>query len=165
MKDKIVLFITNLLNIKDTDNSIIKNIKKFIINNKELVLYIIVGASTTFINLLIYFTLLFCFDHYIFINAPSWQIAELIAFAIAVIYSFYMDKYVVFNSKFINIYKLLFEFFQFVVTRILVEALSYYIMHIMIDIYYANAYLVKVIVMVLIIVLNYITSKFIIFRK
>lgn len=165
MKDKIISFINNILTIKDNDNLILKNIKLFIVKNRELVLYIIVGASTTFLNLFIYFALLYCFEHSFRFNIPSWQIAEFIAFVIAVIYSFCMDKYVVFNSKFISIVKLLFEFCQFVLTRILVEALSAFIMHIAIDIHGANAYVVKVLVMMIIIVLNYITSKFIIFRK
>ena len=165
MKDKIISFINKLLIINDTDLSIVKNVKLFIINNRELVLYIIVGASTTFLNLIIYFTLLYCFDHYFSISIPSWQIVELISFIIAVIYSFCMDKYVVFNSKFISIAKLFFEFCQFVLSRILVESLSAFIMHIAIDIHNLNAYIVKVFVMILIIVLNYMTSKFIIFRK
>ena len=165
MKNKIISFISNILIIKETDFQIVKNIKKFIQNNSELVLYIIVGASTTFLNLIIYFVLLYCFDNYFSLSIPSWQLAELIAFVIAVVYSFTLDKYLVFKSSFVSIIKLILEFCQFVITRILVESFAAFIMHILIDLNGANAYLVKVLVMVMIVVVNYITSKFIIFRK
>lgn len=165
MNNKLCSFVEDLLVIKETDFAIIKNIKSFITNNRELVLYIIVGASTTFLNLIIYFVLLYCFDNFYSFNIPNWQIAELIAFIIAVIYSFAMDKYVVFMSPFKSVIRLLFEFGQFVLTRLLSESLAALIMHILIDLNGANAYIVKVLVMIMIIVVNYITSKFIIFRK
>ena len=144
---------------------LINNIKSFIVKNREIVLYIIVGMSTTLLNLIIYFLLLYCFDHYLRLNIPHWQIAELIAFIVAVVYSFTMDKFVVFRSSFVSHIKLLLEFLQFILTRLISESLAALIMHIMIDINGANAYVVKVLVMIMIVVINYITSKFIIFRK
>lgn len=120
---------------------------------------------TTFINLFIFTVLLIVFDNYLHLSIPSWQVAELIAFVVAVIFSFTCDKFIVFKVPFVSLKKILTEFIQFVLARIFVEVIQVIIMHLLIDICGMSAYIVKLLVMIVVIILNYLTSKFIIFRK
>lgn len=157
--------INDFLVVRDKDFSFIKNIKLFIQKNREICAYIIIGMMTTFISLFLYCLFVFIFDNFIKISIPSWQIAESISFVVAVAFSFTCDKFIVFESAYSSFKKLIVEIIQFLSSRLIVESIAAFIMHFLIDINHMNAYFSKVLVMVLIIVLNYITSKFIIFRK
>ncbi|HEB4999570.1 TPA: GtrA family protein [Clostridioides difficile] len=125
---------------------------------RETILYLFFGAFTTLVNIVSY---LF-FTRVILFN---FMVANALAWILAVLFAYVTNKFFVFNSKRIELRFLFKEFLSFVSFRILSGIIEMVIMYIMIDLFFVNDVIVKVFTNIVVIILNYLFSKMIIFKK
>lgn len=126
--------------------------------HKETILYLFFGAFTTLVNIVSYlfFTRVLSFN---------FMVANALAWIIAVLFAYVTNKFFVFESKKVEIKFLFKEFLSFVSFRLLSGIIEMVIMYVMIDLLFVNDIIVKVFTNIVVIVLNYLFSKMIIFRK
>ena len=134
-----------------------KKILKLLLKYKQIILYIIVGLATTIVNVV----------SYIFLSSRGLTVvnSNILSWLISVLFSYIANKIWVFkNDKkgFIHIFK---ELLIFVVSRITTGVLDTTIMKVYVDIFMYDERIVKIISNIIVIVLNYILSKVIIFKK
>ncbi len=121
-------------------------------------LYLVFGSLTTLINMLVYFILTRLFHrHYLFANAAAWMLA--VAFAYAT------NKKYVFKSGSNKKVGRLLEVTGFFVFRAISGMLDMLFMFLLISVAHIHDTISKVFVNVLVVVLNYLFSKYIIFKK
>lgn len=125
---------------------------------KEVVLYILFGICTTFINLLTFYVL------YGYCKFPN-VLSNMIAWVISVLFAYTTNKKWVFSVNTWTLRGVAREIFYFVIFRLITGALDLAIMYVMVDIYKFNAYIMKIISNAVVILLNYLVSKIVIFKK
>ena len=121
---------------------------------KETFLYLFFGGLTTLINIIIYKSLVFFNIDYI--------VANIIAWIISVIFAFITNKYYVFNKKNTNLIK---EFIKFISSRLGTGLLDLFFMFLTVSIFNFDDFIMKILSNIIVIILNYILSKFIVFKK
>lgn len=125
---------------------------------KSVLSYLVFGILTTAVNYAVYFPLYnICGYTAVVSNAFSWLIA--------VIFAFLTNKYFVFKNtdwSGKNVFK---ELLAFVFCRAGSGLLETVVLYIFVDLLMFNGNAIKVILSVLIIILNYFSSKKIVFRK
>ncbi|MBH6947910.1 GtrA family protein [Clostridioides difficile] len=126
--------------------------------HKETILYLFFGAFTTLVNIVSY---LF-FTRVILFN---FMVANALAWILAVLFAYVTNKFFVFESKRIEIKFLFKEFLSFVSFRLFSGVVEMLIMYVMIDLLFVNDIIVKVFTNIVVIVLNYLFSKMIIFKE
>lgn len=126
--------------------------------HKETILYLFFGAFTTLVNIVSYlfFTRVISFN---------FMVANALAWILAVLFAYVTNKFFVFESKKVEIRFLFKEFLSFVGFRLLSGIIEMVIMYVMIDLLFVNDIIVKVFTNVVVIVLNYLFSKNIIFKN
>lgn len=125
---------------------------------KGVIAYIFFGVCTTLINMIIYH---FCYYNFRVSNIFS----NIIAWIFAVSFAFITNKLFVFDSKSFDREILISEACKFFGCRIATGILDVAIMYITVDIIGGNALFWKFVSNIFIIIVNYIASKMIIFRK
>lgn len=125
---------------------------------KQTILYLIFGVLSTIVNILTY---IFCTRN---LNI-EFLISNWIAWIIAVLFAYITNKFFVFESKKINIIFLIKELSSFVSCRLLSGIIEMILMYIMISLMSLNDFIVKIITNVVVVVLNFIFSKLIIFKN
>lgn len=130
---------------------------KLIKKNKETVLYLIFGICTTIINIFVYgFSV-----NILLLNTVT---STTIAWIISVIFAYITNRKFVFNSNTKNIMLILKEFISFMICRITTGLLDVGIMYIFVDKLNYNGMIIKIASNVLVIIINYIVSKLVIFK-
>lgn len=134
-----------------------KNVIESLKKNKQLLLYLFFGICTTAINTICYGVLheFLCVD-----NIPS----TIIAWLVAVVFAFTTNKVYVFESKRTRASERLKEFTSFFACRIMTGILDVVIMVIAVDYMKWNSLIWKLISNVVVTIINYVASKFIIFK-
>ena len=127
-------------------------------NHKEGMRYLIFGALTTIVNILAYSILYYIFS---INNATS----NIIAWIIGATFAYITNKLYVFNSKVNTKRDLLKEILYFYGCRLLTLVIDEAIMIITVDKFGWNALLMKIIANIIVIVLNFVFSKILIFKK
>lgn len=122
--------------------------------HKEIWLYLIAGGLATMISISTQYLCAYVFKFNVIINTS-------ISWICAVIFAFFMNKYIVFNNNKRSIKQAI----SFFLARILTYLIEVTIMYITVEILLQNEYVMKIIAQVIIIILNYILSKFIIFKR
>lgn len=92
------------------------------------------------------------------------NISEIFAFILALIFAYWVNKTIVFNSKCENFKALIKEMISFTSCRIFTEIISIGLMNLAVIIH-MNDVIMKVIANIVVIILNFILSKLIIFKK
>lgn len=133
-------------------------IKELFIKYKELINYGIFGVLTTVINYVSYIIFTRVFNLEIFTS-------NLLAWILSVMFAFITNKIIVFESKEFTLKTLVKEGIAFTVARILSLLLDMLILYIMVDIMGISDLIVKIISNIIVIIVNYILSKFLIFKK
>jgi putative flippase GtrA len=123
--------------------------------HKMPILYLIFGGLTTLINVIVYY---FCHD----ICSLSNVLSNIIAWIIAVIFAFVTNKIYVFESKSKSI---LYELSTFFACRLGTGIIDLVIMFVTVDILKWNSLFMKIISNVIVIILNFVFSKLIVFKK
>ena len=137
----------------------IKKLKNIIKTKKEIINYFIFGALTTLINLVVYYILT---NTIINPNtAILMQLANAISWLVAVTFAYITNKLYVFNSKNTNILKEITSFLSSRILTLLIEALLLYIL---VTLLKFNDQIIKFLVTILVIILNYILSKLFVFK-
>ena len=137
--------------------NLILKISSLFSTHKQIVLYLIFGVCTTVINTVCYWLLY---------DVLSWSnlLSTVIAWLAAVIFAFVTNKRYVFESKKSGIHEQLTEFASFFSCRILTGILDVVIMAVAVDMLKWNGLVWKLISNIIVTVLNYIASKFLIFK-
>jgi putative flippase GtrA len=124
---------------------------------REIISYSIWGIMTTIVNILIYKTLINLNIHY--------TISTSIAWLISVIFAFFTNKIFVFRSKLYSFKYVIVEMLKFFAARFLTYFIDLFGLVYLINNLKVNSLTSKVIVNMLIIIINYILSKKMIFNK
>lgn len=131
---------------------------------KEMILYLIFGVLTTALNYIVYF--IFAVP-----LGVHYEISNCIAWIAGVIFAFFTNRSIVFNSQARGFKKKLIEAGEFVAARLFSLVAEMIILWFFIDILPLcpnedwNSLIAKFIGAVVVVILNYIASKFVIFKK
>lgn len=131
---------------------------------EEIINYLIIGILTTIVNLAVKYALLFTVLNAS--DATQLQIAVVISWVVACLFAYITNRKIVFKSKSTKILK---EFIAFVSARLFTLILEMLIMFIFVTLLKLNSNLWVVIwsivAQIVVIVVNYVLSKLIIFKK
>lgn len=126
---------------------------------REIIMYIICGAATTLVSLLIYYV---CAEFFFDVNnAFQLQIINVISWVLSVLFAFVTNKILVFKSK-ASPFK---EMMRFYLARIGTLLIDMFLMYLFVTVLSQNDMLAKCVVSVVVIILNYIFGKVLVFRK
>ena len=142
----------------------LKFLSKFYTDHLEGMRYLICGALSTVVNIVSYAVVAYTIFAGIEEEALRVTISDCVAFVIALIFAYWVNKTIVFDSKCENIKALLKEITSFTVCRLFTQAVSLGMMNLAVIIH-MNDILMKVIANVVVIILNFIFSKLIIFKN
>ncbi|MCQ2433512.1 MAG: GtrA family protein [Clostridia bacterium] len=123
---------------------------------KEQFLYLVVGGLTTLVNFAVYYILdSVCGLHYLFINWIAW--------AAAVLFAFFFFFSLVFEAE--KKGNILTQFAGFVSSRVATLLIEEALLAFTVEILHGSEKIMKLVVAVVTVVLNYVFSKFFVFRK
>ena len=131
----------------------------------ELFLYLYIGFLTTVLSIFVFAQFDKKFNPSGEKGNLGWIVAEILSFVISVAFAFACDKIVVFKSLNFKLKKIASEFSLFVGGRLVSEGIAIMVMYILINVLGNKEIVAKFVVAIIVIVLNYLLSKFIIFKK
>lgn len=134
------------------------NIIKLYNKYKEQVLYIIFGVLTTLINFIVYI-------FFTRIVEANFLISNALAWFLSVVFAFFTNKVYVFDSRDFDIGFLLKEFIQFTVSRGITGLLDVGLLYLFVSIMHIEDLISKIIIGIIVTLLNYIVSKFYVFKE
>ncbi len=137
--------------------AVIKKIGELYSEYKEMILYLFFGGCTTIINTVVYMIFYECLGTANFVST-------VIAWVLAVTFAFITNRNFVFASKRTGVKGRIIEFFSFFGCRFMTGILDVCIMVAAVDWMKWNAFIWKIVSNVLVIIINYIASKFFIFQ-
>lgn len=125
---------------------------------RELITYVFWGVMTTLVNYAVYFgcTKLAGID-YLVSNVAAW--------IIGVLFAFWVNKIYVFHSLDKSPKLLLREFGTFVSARVLSGVLETGMLAVFVEGLHFNDSIIKIIASILVVIINYVFSKLVIFKK
>ena len=133
-------------------------ISEIYIKYKEFILYIVFGILTTVVSISSYYV---CSEilniHYLVSNIISW--------VLAVIFAYFTNRVWVFESKSKNTSDILKEMLTFVNCRLLSGVIDMATMFVLVGAIHINDKYAKVFTQFIVVVLNYVFSKLIVFKK
>lgn len=135
----------------------IVHVSGYTIKYEEKILYIIFGLLTTSVNFISYIVI----TRLIGINYID---ANIIAWLIAVSFAFITNKIYVFNSKEFGIFSIFNEATKFILSRVITGAIDVALLYLFVgvlDFYDLGS---KIIIGIVVIIINYIFSKYYIFK-
>jgi putative flippase GtrA len=135
---------------------LVSAIRKLIIQYWDIVSYLFFGALTTLVNFLVYFPLFNWLG-------LSGAISNAVAWAAAVAFAYLTNKPFVFKSNDWSLATVIPELAKFVGCRIGSGLLETVAIWIFVDIMHWNGNVLKIVLSVLVVILNYIFSKWIVF--
>lgn len=136
----------------------IQKIMELIKKYKGIILYGIFGVLTTIINIAVY---ALCYKKLGIANIPS----DIIAWIVAVLFAFITNKLYVFDSKDMKMATFLPELIKFMAARLATLGVDVLIMYIGVDMMHGPEIIIKAGANVIVIILNYILSKLVVFKK
>ena len=137
-----------------------KKIKNLFIKYKEIINYMIFGILTTIISIFSYYILVLTILNP---NNPiELQIANIASLIVSVTFAYITNRKYVFNSKNNNIFKEIIKFYSSRLFSLLIDML---IMYIFVSLLSFNDKIIKILVQIIVIILNYILSKLIVFNS
>lgn len=125
---------------------------------QSFIAYAIFGMFTTIVNIV-------CYNFFYYGEILNNVLSNAIAWVFAVAFAYITNKLWVFESKSWKLEVIGREISAFISCRLLTGLLDLIIMYITVDIMRWSAFLMKIISNVLVIILNYVFSKLIIFKK
>ena len=132
--------------------------KELLLKYKEIIAYLFFGGLTTVVNIVVYFICTSVLGlNYLVANAISW--------VVSVAFAYVTNRTWVFESKVKGFSAILREMTTFVGCRVVAGVMDMAIMFVSVDVIGIPDSAAKFITQVVVVVLNYIFSKLIIFRK
>lgn len=148
-----------------------EKLKKLFIKYKEIILYLFFGVCTTAVSWISYYLFNnFVFSHIIENQELSITVSNAAAWVLAVAFAFITNKLFVFESKAKDI-TILKEIVTFVASRMISGVIEIFLptgliyMGLKIPLFGDIGLIPKLIVSVIVIILNYVLSKLLVFRK
>ncbi len=132
-----------------------KYIKFLLLKYREIILYLLFGFCTTIVNIVVY---LIC-DKIGF----SITISTIIAWILSVLFAYISNRSFVFKSKTHSIADITKEVINFFVCRLATGVLDLVIMILFVDIFNFNGLIIKILSNIIVIILNYVLSKLMVF--
>ena len=136
----------------------IQRIKALIVQYWEVLSYLIFGVLTTVVNYCVYLPVYN-------ILGLSASVSNVIAWVVAVAFAYLTNKPFVFRSHDWSAKTVIPELTKFVGCRVASGAAETLILLVSVDILHWNGNIWKLVTSVLVVVLNYIASKFVVFKK
>ena len=136
--------------------------KKLYRKHEEIINYLIFGVLTTIVSLISY--LLFANILFTVKNDLTVQISNILSWICAVTFAYITNKKYVFKSN-IKGKKQLKEAGSFYLARLFSLIVDMFMMYILFSIIHMDDTIAKLIVQVVVVILNYILSKIIVFKK
>jgi len=135
-----------------------QRLKKIFMEHQDILVYLVFGVLTTVVNYLVYLPLLN-------IAGLSAAICNILAWVAAVAFAYLTNKPFVFRSYDWSMQTVLPELTKFVSCRLTSGILETVIILVTVDLLRWDGNLWKLITSVLVVILNYIFSKFFVFKK
>lgn len=129
-----------------------------IVKNKEVILYLIFGVLTTLVNFIVYFT-------FKSVLGTEMLIANSFSWLFSVLFAYVTNRIWVFQSKAHGGKEITFELIKFVFYRGLSFILDMLSMLLLIEILHFNDFYAKLITQVIIVIANFLFSKWLIFKN
>lgn len=126
----------------------------------EIIRYLIIGVLTTLVSLGTYYALVSTFLNPE--DSLQLQLANIISWIISVLFAYFTNRSYVFKVKDQKIFQ---EFIKFVASRIFTLLIDMLMMFIFVSLLHFDDKIIKIIIQVVVIVLNYLLSKFLVFIK
>lgn len=137
-----------------------KKIKQLYLKYKELINYLIFGVLTTVVSLATYYALVLTI---LDANVPlELQLANIISWITCVTFAYITNRKYVFAPTNKSLIKEIIEFYS---ARLLALFIDMGLMFIFVSTLHFNDKIIKLIIQVIIIIVNYILSKLIVFKK
>lgn len=137
-----------------------EKIKELYMKYKEIINYLIVGGLTTVISLIVYYVAVYTvLDPN---NAFQLQVANILSWIAGVTFAYFTNRKFVFESKEPNKLK---EATKFVGSRVSTLLLDMLVMWLGVTVLAFNDKIMKIISQILVIIGNYVISKFFVFKK
>lgn len=133
-------------------------LKEYYQKYREVILYLFFGAGTTLVNIVVYYI---C-GHGFYL---SISLSTIIAWILSVLFAYVTNKIWVFNSNRRELKDILIEFTRFVGCRLTTGLIDLVIMVVFCTWLSFNDLVIKIISNGLVIIMNYIFSKLIIFKR
>ncbi len=136
-----------------------ENIKALIkkVCTKEVILYFVFGVLTTLVNLFVFYIL----TH---LNLDE-NLSNVIAIVIAVLFAYFTNRKLVFNSTAVTFKENLKEFYKFILGRLFTMILEIVGFYLLFNILGIQELISKLLITVIVIILNFFISKFFAFKK
>ena len=125
---------------------------------KDVFFYLVFGVLTTVVNIAVYWIS-------VHILGTSVMVGTILAWALAVFFAYITNRTMVFHSSATGADEVLKEIVSFFACRIGTGVVDWAIMLIFVTILHFNHMIVKILANIIVIVLNYILSKFVIFKQ
>ena len=135
-----------------------EKIKALIQKHYDILVYLVFGVLTTAVNYIVYLP---CYN----LLTLSSAVSNAIAWAVAVAFAYVTNKPFVFHSHDWSVKTVVPELTRFVGTRLGSGGLETLILLVFVDLLHGNGNLWKLLTSVLVVVINYIGSKLLVFRK
>ena len=133
-------------------------VKKLLAKYRDVLIYLVFGVLTTAVNYLVYLP---CYN----LLHMSAAVSNVIAWVFAVIFAYLTNKPFVFQSHDWSAKTVVPELTKFVMTRLGSGAAETVIIFLTVDVLRWNGNVMKLATSVLVVVLNYVGSKLLVFRK
>ena len=133
-------------------------LKRLFIKYQHLIVYVFFGVLTTAVNFAVYYPLYNLCDY-------SAAFSNGVAWCVAVIFAFLTNKPFVFCSKDWSPNVAFPEFWKFVVSRVGSGLLETGAIYLLVDIIKLNGNAIKVLISIAVVILNYLTGKFLVFKN
>ena len=133
-------------------------IKQYWDKYKDVILYLVFGVFTTVVNIVSYWL---C-AHVLGLGVMA---SSVIAWALAVFFAYVTNRTMVFHSSATGKGAILKEIGSFFACRLGTGVVDWVIMFVFVTVLHFNDMIVKIAANIIVIVLNYVLSKFVIFKK
>ena len=136
----------------------IQMIRKLIEKHCDILVYLVFGVLTTVVNYLVYLP---CYN----LLHLSAAVSNVLAWAVAVAFAYVTNKPFVFHSHDWSAKTVFSELGKFVGSRIASGGIETLIIFVTVDCLLWNGNAMKLLTSVLVVILNYVASKLLVFRK
>ena len=125
---------------------------------KDVILYLVFGVFTTVVNIAAYWV---C----VHVLGTSVMAGTIVAWALAVFFAYVTNRSMVFHSAASGAQEILKEIISFFACRIGTGVVDWVIMFVFVTVLHFNDMIIKILANFIVIVLNFVLSKFVIFKK
>lgn len=136
----------------------LQKLKELFYKHYDILVYLLFGVLTTVVNYLVYLP---CYN----LIGLEASVSNIVAWAVAVVFAFVTNKPFVFKSHDWSAKTLVPELIKFIGTRVGSGGLETLILFVSVDLLGWNGNVWKLVTSVLVVVLNYVGSKLLVFKK